>query len=196
MKSDKLSLFIIKLIKLTKSNELTWNSTTPREAELPNGEVILDKLYKTTFNERDFRLYRYKYKYYRDEYDFEWSQRIRLELLDSDGHTDFEFEYQNSMNDLYEIVREQTSNVSDFIDNVLGLKLDILEANYYTTKVSKDVTEKLKNKISNNRLVIDVTNQIDGDPDPGTVKKLKIKYSYSGDTLEKEVDEGQTLILP
>lgn len=196
MRSDKLSQFIIKLIKLTKSNELAWDSVTPRDPGLPNGEVILDKLYKTTVNDRDFRLYRYKYKYYHDEYDFEWSQRIRLELLDSDGNTDFEFEYQNSMNDLYDIVREQTSNVSDFIDSVLGLKLEILEAKYYTAKISKDVTEKVKNKVANNRLVIDATNQIDGDPDPGTVKKLKVTYSYSGDTLEKEVDEGQTLILP
>lgn len=196
MRSDKLSQFIIKLIKLTKSNELTWESISPRDTELPNGEVILDKLYETTVNDRDFRLYRYKYKYYRDEYDFEWSQRIRLELLDNDGNTDFEFEYQNSMNDLYDIVREQTSNVSDFIDSILGLKLEILEAKYYTAKISKDVTEKVKNKVSNNRLVIDATNQIDGDPDPGTVKKLKVTYSYSGDTLEKEVDEGQTLILP
>ena len=196
MRSDKLSQFIIKLIKLTKSNELTWDSTSPRETELPNGEVILDKLYETTVNDREFRLYRYKYKYYRDEYDFEWSQKIRLELLDDDGNTDFEFEYQNSMNDLYDIVREQTSNVSDFIDNVLGLKLDILEAKYYTAKIAKDVTEKIKIKVTNNRLVIDATNQIDGDPDPGTVKKLKVTYSYSGDTLEKEVEEGQTLILP
>jgi len=196
MRSDKLSQFIIKLIKLTKSSELTWDSISPRDTELPNGEVILDKLYETTVNDRNFKLYRYKYKHYRDEYNFEWPQRIRLELLDSDGITDFEFEYQNSMNDLYEIVREQTSNVSNFIDSVLGLKLDILEAKYYTAKVSKDVTEKLKNKVTNNRLVIDATNQIDGDPDPGTVKKLKVTYSYSGDTLEKEVDEGQTLILP
>lgn len=196
MRSDKLSQFIIKLIKLTKSNELTWESISPRDPELPNGEVILDKLYETTVNDRDFRLYRYKYKYYRDEYDFEWSQRIRLELLDNEGNTDFEFEYQNSMNDLYDIVREQTSNVSDFIDDVLGLKLEILEAKYYTAKISKDVTEKVRNKVSNNRLVLDANNQIDGDPDPGTVKKLKVTFSYSGETLEKEVDEGQTLILP
>jgi len=63
-----------------------------------------------------------------EDYNYEWSQRIRLELLDNDGHSDFEFEYLNSMNDLYDIVREQTSNVSDFIDNILGLKLEILEA--------------------------------------------------------------------
>lgn len=196
MRSDKLSQFIIKLIKLTKSNELTWESISPRDPELPNGEVILDKLYETTVNDRDFRLYRYKYKYYRDEYDFEWSQKIRLELLDNDGNTDYEFEYQNSMNDLYDIVREQTSNVSDFIDDILGLKLEILEAKYYTAKISKDVTEKVRNRVSNNRLVLDANNQIDGDPDPGTVKKLKVTFSYSGETSEKEVDEGQTLILP
>jgi len=95
----------------------------------------------------------------------------------------------------YDIVREQTSNVSDFIDNILGLKLEILEAKYYTVKTSKDITEKLRDRINNNRLVIDATNQIDGDPDPGTAKKLKIKYSYSGEEFEKEVNEGQTIIF-
>jgi len=35
--------------------------------------------------------------------------------------------------------------------------------------------------------VIDATNQIDGDPDPGTAKKLKIKYSYSGENSKKKL---------
>jgi len=100
MKSDKLSQFIIKLIKLTRSSELKWSSRTPTDDALPNGEFILDKLYEANVNDRDFRLYRYKYRNYFEDYNYEWSQRIRLELLDNDGHSDFEFEYLNSMNDL------------------------------------------------------------------------------------------------
>lgn len=196
MKNDKLSQFILKLIKLTKIGEVAWSSSNPTDDELPSGEFILDKVYETNFNDRDLRLYRYKYKYYKDEYDIEWLQRIRLELLDDKGNVDYEFEYMNSMSDLYDIVREQTSNVIDFIDDVLGLNLEILEAKYYTPNKSIDITEKVIEKVVNNRLVLDATNEIDGDPEYGVVKKLKIKYKYSGETLEKEVDENKTIIIP
>lgn len=196
MKSDKLSQFIIKLIKLTKTGEVRWSSINPANDELPNGEYILDKMYETTFNERDLRLYRYKYRYYKDEYDYEWSQRVRLELIDPKGNVDYEFEYMNSLNDLYDIVREQTSDVLDFIDDVLGIKLEILEAEYYTAKFSKDITQKVIDKVVNNRLVLDATNEIDGDPEIGTPKRLRIKYQYGGKTLEKEVQENQTIIIP
>lgn len=196
MKSEKVSQFVIKLIKLTRSGELTWESFSSTDTELPNGEVVLDKVYSAKIGGKTFHLYRYKFKFYRDEYDFEWVPRIRLELMDDNGKTDYEFEYDNSMNDLYDIVREQTSNVADIVDVLLGLKLEILDAIYYTPKQSKNVTEQARNKVANNRLVMDANNEIAGDPEYGVVKKLKIKYRYSGETLEKEVAEGQTIILP
>jgi len=196
MKNDKLSQFIIKLIKLTKGGELIWTSFSPRFEELPNGEIIIDKIYEARLNERDFHLYRYKYKYYTDESEYEWSQRIRLELLDIIGNTDYEFEYHNSMDDLYDIVREQTSNVIDFIDDILGLKLEIIEAKYYTQNNSIDISEIVKNKVNNNRLVLDATNQIAGDPELNVPKKLKIKYQYAGVLNTMEVNEGQTIIIP
>jgi hypothetical protein len=62
--------------------------------------------------------------------------------------------------------------------------------------MSVDVTEQLKTKISSNRLVVDATNDIAGDPEYGVVKKLKVKYRFAGDIAEKEVQEGQTIILP
>lgn len=196
MKSEKVSQFVIKLIKLTRSGELTWRSFANDTEELPNGEFVVDKIYEATISGKKFHLYRYKFKFFRDEFDFEWAQRIRLELMDSGGNTDYEFEYDNSMNDLYDIVREQTSNVTDVVDDILGLKLEIIEATYFTPQMSVDVTEQLKTKISSNRLVVDATNDIAGDPEYGVVKKLKVKYRFAGDIAEKEVQEGQTIILP
>ena len=58
------------------------------------------------------------------------------------------------------------------------------------------MTEQLRSKISGNRLVIDATNDIAGDPEYGVVKKLKVKFHISGEVSEKEVDEGQTIMLP
>jgi hypothetical protein len=195
MKSEKVSQFIIKLIKLTKSGELIWESVGSEEIDMPLGD-ILGKIYEATINNRRLQLYRYKIKYYNDEFDFEWIQKIKLELLDDHGKPDYDFEYDNSINDLYNIVREHTSNVSDFIDDILGLKLEIISAKYYTAKQSKDVTFLLQSRVFGNSLIIEASNDIDGDPEENVVKKLKVKYRIGDKIQEKEVTEGQTLILP
>lgn len=196
MKTDKVTQLVLKLIKLTSNNEIKWDGNSVYSPELPNGEIILDKIYKTAYSGGRFQIYRYKFKSWMDEDRFEWSQRIRLELVDSQGHTDYEFEYENSMNDLYEIVREQASDVENLIDNILGLTLEIIEAKYYTQAKSVDVTALLREKIQNNKLSIFASNDLAGDPHYGVVKKLKVKFSYGGETLEKEVNEGDTLRLP
>ena len=196
MRRDKIRQLIIELIKKTKNDELIWNSYSPKDTELLSGEFILDKVYESEISDRAFKLFRYKYKSWRDEYDFEWQSSIRLELTDKGGDTDYEFEYDNSFNDLYSIVREQTSNVTDVIDNLLGLTLEILEATYSTPRVSLDVTQELKDSIQRNKINILASNEIKGDPEPGIVKKLKVKYNYGDEPFEKEVGVGQRLILP
>jgi hypothetical protein len=50
--------------------------------------------------------------------------------------------------------------------------------------------------VSNNKLVVEANNEIAGDPEENIEKRLKIKYSYAGETIEKEVVEGQTIIIP
>lgn len=196
MNREKTTQFVIKLIKLTRSGELDWVSNPVSNPLLANGEVIIDKIYKAVIDSNTLKLYRYTCKYFHDEDEFEWVHRIRLELIDKRGDTDYEFDYDNSMNDLYDIVREQTSNVSEIVDDLLGLKLEILEAVYYTPNRSLDVTDSIKNKVFKNRLVLEANNDIAEDPEYGVVKKLKVKYSYAGEILEKEVAENQTISIP
>lgn len=196
MKNEKVTQLVLRLIKLTSHNEIKWEPSNVYSPELPNGEIVLDKMYTTHLTNGRFRIYRYKFKVWVDEDRFEWSQRIRLELIDKGNFTEYEFVYENSMNDLYDIVREQASNVSSILDEILGLGLDILEARYYTSVKTSDVTELVREKIENNKLAILASNDIFGDPHPGVVKKLLIKYKYAGETLTKEVGEGETLRIP
>lgn len=196
MKSDKVNQFIIKLIKLTKGNELEWDPVIPFERELLNGSVILDKIYKTELGGKNFNLYKYKYKYYKEEFDYEWFERIQLDMVDEKGYTDFEFTFTNSMKDLYDIVREKCSNVGIIIDELLGLRLELMEAFYGSPNKTIEVTKQLEEKIIDNKLNFIVSNEIAGDPDPGIVKKLRIIWQYSGEVLEKEFDEGQIVNLP
>ena len=93
----------------------------PANVELVSGDFIIGKIYKSEIDNSVFRLTKYKFKDWRDFDEFEWNLRVRLELIDSFGETEYEFEYDNSLNDLYDIVREQISNVSTIVDNILGL---------------------------------------------------------------------------
>ena len=63
MTRDKVSQFPLRLIKLTEGGELTWESYAPINVELPNSEIIIDKVYTSILGGRKIKLYKYKYKY-------------------------------------------------------------------------------------------------------------------------------------
>jgi hypothetical protein len=121
MKSEKLTKFVISLIKATQSNELKWVSTSPPKKEALNGDVILDKIYKAQIEgEKYLQLYRYKNLVWFDEFHSRWEAGTRLELVDRNEEREYEFEYENSINDLYEIVREKTSGISKVVASFLA----------------------------------------------------------------------------
>lgn len=196
MKTEKVTQLVLKLMKMTSNNELSWQSNTVHSTDLPSGEVILDKVYISVLERGRFRIYRYKYKYWVDEDRYEWTQKVRLELIDGSGNSEYEFEYDNSMSDLYDIVREQASNVSGILDEILGSTLEILEAKYYTINRSLDVTQIIKDKVQNNKLTLTASNEIAGDPEFGMVKKLFVRYVYGGEKSHKEVNEGELIKIP
>lgn len=117
---NKLSLFILELIKKTKQKTVNWEESYHLPT-LPDGsERLVDLSYSSEINEKNFRIYKYNIKHYRDEYEWDWTERIRLELIDNDGNSIFEFPFEYSLYDLYDAVRETTSGIEDFIDDFLG----------------------------------------------------------------------------
>lgn len=195
MNSDKTIQFVLKLIKLTNNNEVAWDSKIPDSPELPNGEIILDKIYTATILHKRFQLYKYRYKNWRDYDEFEWSERIKLELVDLYGHSEYEFDYDNSMTDLYYSVREHASGVLDIVNEFLGSDLEIIHATYGSSK-SVDITEQLRSRILMNSLKVLINNALAGDPDPGKPKNAIVKYKYKGESKEIVVKESFDLILP
>lgn len=119
MKTTKVTKLVLKLIKLTKAKEIDWETMTTDEIEYPSDEVILGKIFKTSLSQGIFCLYRYKYKNWIYEDEYVWAQRIQLNLIDDQGKTNYEFEYTYSINDLYEIVTEISSDVDGIIDSIL-----------------------------------------------------------------------------
>lgn len=74
-------------------------------------------------------------------------------------------------------------------------RLEIIKAIYGTQKAEYDVTEELNNRIVDNKLEIVASNEIAGDPDPGTEKKLIIQYRINGITITKEFREHVRVII-
>ena len=55
------------------------------------------------------------------------------------------------------------------------------------------MTEELRKMIVGNKLEVIASNEIKGDPDEGTVKKLTIEYRFGGITVTKEFTEGEEI---
>lgn len=100
------------------------------------------------------------------------------------------------------------SDLEDAIKKMLELHpmetLRILEAHYGAKEIDKwnqgkkkDVTDIVKAHVKDNKLNLEVSNDIfDGDPASGDRKVLKISYSYKGNSYSDEVDEDRPLRLP
>ena len=58
-----------------------------------------------------------------------------------------------------------------------------------------DVTEKVKGLAKPDGLTVDATNDNFGDPAEGTVKKLKVEYTFEGAKKSKEANEGESLTI-
>ncbi len=119
MEEDKVSKFILELIKKTKKKDLIWVTSTRTPSFPDGGERHVDLVYETTISDKKFRIYKYQIKLFRDEYEYEWSERIKLEAIDGGYNVIYEVPYQYSLFNLYETVREQTSGIEDLIDTLL-----------------------------------------------------------------------------
>lgn len=118
---NKISLFILEVIKMTKKGEIRWHEAL-HAPKIPDGfEKLIDLAYSATISEKNFRLYKYYVRHYTDVDEWDWNERIRLELIDNYGNSTYEFPYEYSLHDLYEAVREYSSGINDFIDGFLLL---------------------------------------------------------------------------
>lgn len=110
---NKKDEFILALIKQTINNQIAWE-IVDHKIDLPHDEKITSKIYKTSILQKLFRIYEYQYKHYVDEDEWLWNQRKRLEVIDESNDRLYDFEYDYSLNDLFDAVARQTSGIDDF----------------------------------------------------------------------------------
>lgn len=111
--------FISKLIKDTINGQVKWTDQQNKSLALPSNERAISKLYTAEVTDRKFRVYEYQTKYYRDEDEWDWVERIRFELIDNNGDTLFDFEYDYSLYKLFNAIRQSNSGINDLMKQFL-----------------------------------------------------------------------------
>ncbi len=77
-------------------------------------------------------------------------------------------------------------------------KIKIVKATYgdLPDGAKADVTEKVQKMVKGDALSVEATNDNFGDPANGTVKRLKVEFTFAGGVqISKEVGEGETLTI-
>jgi hypothetical protein len=60
----------------------------------------------------------------------------------------------------------------------------------------KDILNVISSKINGDKLLLKVSNDIIGDPQPGTLKYLEIEYEHNGEILKESYKEGTICSIP
>jgi len=89
---------------------------------------------------------------------------------------------------------EQLPSVSE--DSLPAKGLHIIRAGYGARNTWMDVSKHIGEKIRDNSLSINVSNDIAGDPLFGVSKNLKVEYVLDGERRTAHVEEGQWLHIP
>ncbi|HNY63368.1 MAG TPA: hypothetical protein PLH70_07485 [Bacteroidales bacterium] len=120
LSSNREERFVSKLIQDTKKGELEWKDESNNVLTLPSNERPISKVYTTEIVGKNLRIYEFEIKHYSDEYEWDWVERIRLELIDDDGATLFEFDYDYSIYKLFNAVRKLNSGIDDLMKEFLN----------------------------------------------------------------------------
>lgn len=95
-----------------------------------------------------------------------------------------------------------TDNVRQLLEQ-LGqepVEIEILEAQYGAGEQQKDVTSVLRQHVRDFPLIVlpssSYNSAFGGDPAPGVVKQLRIRYRMDGETGEAVFEENATIMLP
>lgn len=118
--SNRKERFIAKLIKDTKLGKVTWDIEAKGKLALPGDERLVSKVYVTNIKDKNLRLYQYQIKHYTDEFEWDWVDRVKLEIFDDDGDTLFEYGYDFSFFKLLNAIRAANTKVDEFMKDFLN----------------------------------------------------------------------------
>lgn len=113
---DKMTKAVARLLELTQRGAIQW-----RTAPLPDlrgtGDFI-EIAFAAEYEGEHLRIFRKRSKVALDEERFEWIERPKLEIIDSNGRSLYEFPSHPILYDLLDAVEYQVSGVGPFIEKL------------------------------------------------------------------------------
>jgi TolB-like protein len=105
---------------------------------------------------------------------------------------------RNLLDNLFGSIRkDRKPEIDESMKGGAKTDLRILKALYGSGKVQMDVTENLKQRISNGQLAVNVSNEIFGsDPIQGVWKALIVRYETDQGEFGAYTEEGRNLLIP
>lgn len=103
--------------------------------------------------------------------------------------------FRKSSQDIDPIVSYNEQTEQDVVP-LRKLKIIHAEYGYFLPENIINVTDVLSKQIKDKRLSISANNDIAGDPAPGAVKELRIKYRVDGNVKRITIPEQQSLTIP
>jgi hypothetical protein len=111
--------FVNKLLKWTQGGKISWDINDYR-FHLGGDERVVGKSYISHVEDEIVRIYSYDTKIYSDVDEYVWDNRLRLEIIDNDGRSKWEFQSNLSFSDLYRSVQFKAEGVGTFIEKFLS----------------------------------------------------------------------------
>ena len=127
---------VAKLSKLTKDGALTWRSATNVQSSDVPPDSVRGLIYVAKQNENLLRLYKLRELVEKPRNifemgwtfrpskpsDFEWAEKVILEMIDERGNSLFTFPQVSGLKDLHSAASYQAAGVKDFLDELLETK--------------------------------------------------------------------------
>ncbi|MFX0557131.1 hypothetical protein ACOCEA_10040 [Maribacter sp. CXY002] len=110
---------ILKLNQMTKDDEIIWSVWKTKINSLEGLERLLGNAYFSEVNTKELRIYKYEARHYYDEDAFDWVSHFRLEFIDKNGNTTWQFPEEYVLPDLYESIQYKLSGASEFFGDFL-----------------------------------------------------------------------------
>ncbi len=112
---------IVKLTRLTTEGVIIWTISDATHPIIVGTDNIVQISFITEFQGKRIAIYQKRVPYFSGEYErVFWSELIVLAMLDEQNRVLWEnSEESPALNNLFEVVREQSSGINDFIDCLL-----------------------------------------------------------------------------
>lgn len=113
---------IDKLETDTRKQKIKWSQNEFPLDSLSKDGKLLGNSYVAEFDGNYFRIYKYEYKDYIDYDEYNWSEDICLEIVDSRGKSKWTFSKNRKIYDIYELAKFYAEKIDSIFDSFLSKK--------------------------------------------------------------------------